>query len=89
MSALVLDAGAFIVVDRDDRETVARLKAARSPGLGLRSTGAMVAQDWRGTGGPQANLARLMKAVDVVAVDQHVGRAAGVLLGRAGTGHGG
>lgn len=85
MSALVLDAGAFIAVDRDDRAMVARLAAARRAGLGLRSTGAVVAQVWRGTGGRQANLARLLKAVHVVAVDEHVGKVAGILLGRAGS----
>ena len=44
----------------------------------------MVAQVWRDPDG-QPNLARLLKAVDVRAVDDRLGREAGVLLGRVGT----
>ena len=85
MSALVLDAGALVAVDRNDRETVLRLRRAQQAGLDLRSNGAVIAQVWRNPDGRQANLARLLKAVDVRAVDHGVGRQAGVLLGRAGT----
>ena len=53
-------------------------------GLALRSTGVVVAEVWRDAGGRQANLARLLKAVDVRAVNQRLGQDAGVLLGRAG-----
>jgi predicted nuclease of predicted toxin-antitoxin system len=52
--------------------------------LALRSTGVVVAEVWRDAGGRQANLARLLKAVDVKAVDQRLGQEAGVLLGKAG-----
>ena len=84
MSALVLDAGAFIAVDRGDRAMVARLRAAQQAGLELRSTGVVITQVWRDPAGRQANLARLLKSVDVRAVDDHLGKQAGVLLGRAG-----
>lgn len=84
MSALVLDAGALIAVDRDDRAMVARLRAAQQAGLELRSTGVVITQVWRDPAGRQANLARLLKSVDVRAVDDHLGKQAGVLLGRAG-----
>ena len=84
MSALVLDAGAFVAVDRGDRAMAAKLRVAERSGLALRSTGVVVAEVWRDAGGRQANLARLLKAVDVRAVDQRLGREAGVLLGRAG-----
>lgn len=63
---------------------VARLRVAEGSGLELRTTGVVVAQVWRDPSGPQAELARLLRSVDVKAVDQHVGRNAGVLLGRAG-----
>jgi hypothetical protein len=63
----------------------ARLRVAHREGLELRSTGVVVTQVWRDPAGRQANLARLLKAVDVKAVDQRLGREAGVLLGRAGT----
>jgi len=85
MVALVLDAGALIAADRDDRELVAKLRVAALNGIDLRSNGAVIAQTWREDGGRQARLARLLKAVDVVAVDEALGRQAGVLLGKAGT----
>lgn len=85
MSALVLDAGAFVAVDRDDRAMIARLRVAQRDGLELRTTGVVVTQVWRDPTGRQASLARLLKSVDVRAVDQRLGRDGGVLLGRAGT----
>jgi len=53
-------------------------------GLQLRTTGIIVAQVWRDGPGRQANLARLLKSVDVRPVDESLGRAAGILLGRTG-----
>lgn len=81
---MVLDAGAFVAVDRGDRATVARLRVAQQAGLALRSTGVVIAQVWRDPAGGPANLAQLLKSVDVRAVDERLGRQAGVLLGRAG-----
>ncbi len=83
LTTLVLDAGAFLAVERDDRTTVARLRVAEQEGIGLRTTGIVVAQIWR-DGGRQARLARLLRAVDVRPVDEQLGRDAGLLLGRAG-----
>ena len=83
MSALVLDAGAFVAVDRGDRAMVARLRAAERSGIELRTNGVVVAQVWRDSTGRQAELAQLLRSVDVKDVDQSVGRNAGVLLGRA------
>ena len=85
MSALVLDAGALVAVDRDDRAMIARLRVAEKAGLELRSNAMLVAQDWRDRLGRQVNLARLLRAVDVRAVRHEDGRAAGVLLAAAGT----
>ncbi len=84
MSALVLDTGALLAVDRGDRAMAARLRVAERSGLELRSTGVVVAEVWRDSGGRQANLARLLKAIEVRPVDQRLGRQAGVLLGKAG-----
>ena len=84
MSALVLDAGAFAAVDRGDRAMIARIRASQQAGLELRSTGVVITQVWRDPAGRQANLARLLKSVDTKAVDEPLGREAGVLLGRAG-----
>jgi PIN domain len=83
MPALVLDAGALIAADRDDRELLAKLRVAERHGLGLRTNGAVIAEVWRDSGGRQARLARLLKAVDVVPVDEDLGRQAGTLLGKS------
>lgn len=85
MSALILDAGALVAVDRDDRVMMARLQAARQHGLELRSNAMVVAQVWRDPRGRQVSLARLLRAVDVRGVSQSDGRDAGALLSAAGT----
>ena len=85
MTALVLDAGALVAVDRGDRPMMARLAVARQHGLELRSNAMVVAQVWRDRQGRQASLARLLRAVDVRAISHEDGRQAGVLLGQAGT----
>jgi hypothetical protein len=86
LTALLLDAGALIAVERDDRWMMARLRVAHTTGMELRSTGIVIAEVWRDESGRQTHLARLLKAVDVRAVDEKLGREAGVLLGRAGRG---
>jgi predicted nucleic acid-binding protein len=83
VSALILDTGALIAVDRDDPSMIARLRVAHSASLELRTTGIVVAEVWRDPAGRQSNLARLLKSVDVRAVDHRLGRAAGVLMGQA------
>ena len=85
MTALVLDAGALVAVDRGDRPMIARLAVAQQHGLELRSNAMVVAQVWRDRQGRQASLARLLRAVDVRAISHEDGRQAGVLLGQAGT----
>ena len=77
MSALVLDAGALVAVDRDDRAMMARLRVAQQHGVELRSNAMVIAQVWRDPQGRQVNLARLLRAVDIRAVDQRDGRQAG------------
>jgi hypothetical protein len=74
-----------VAVDRDDRSMIARLAAAQQHGHELRSNAMVVAQVWRNQHGRQANLARLLRAVDVRPVDHQDGRRAGVLLGLTGT----
>ena len=85
MSALVLDAGALVAVDRGDRAMVARLRVAQQHGVELRSNAMVVAQVWRDRHGRQAGLAQLLRAVNVRAVSPQDGRQAGVLLGVTGT----
>jgi hypothetical protein len=84
VTRLVLDAGALLAWDRRDRAVAARLEAARRRGLDLRTTAIVLAQVWR-DGARQANLARLLKGTEVVAVDERLGREAGALLARSGT----
>src|SRR5690349_20227094 len=85
MTALVLDAGAFIGVERGSRDVVRRLEAAQREGVDLRTSAIVLGQVWRGGTGRQAGLARLLAAVDVRSVDGAIGQATGVLTGRAGT----
>ncbi|MEO7193319.1 MAG: hypothetical protein ABIZ05_00610 [Pseudonocardiaceae bacterium] len=85
MSALVLDAGVFVAVERDDRALIAQLRVAQRHGVELRSSAIIVAQVWRDAQGRQARLARLLRSVDVRSVDHAAGRAAGVLIGQSGT----
>lgn len=80
---LLLDAGAFVAVERFDREVIALVKAERLAGRLPMSHGAVVGQVWRG-GPRQANVARLLAGTEIVGVDDALGRRAGVLLGRAG-----
>src|SRR6202043_2260006 len=83
--ALVLDAGALVAVDRDDRAMLARLRVAAEHGFELRTNAIVVAQVWRDRHGRQAQLAQLLRAVDVRTVDHQDGRDAGVLQAAAGT----
>jgi len=85
VSALILDSGALVAVDRDDRAMAARLRAAQQHGLELRSNAMVIAQVWRDRQGRQVNLTRLLRAVDVRAVTQQDGRNAGALQAAAGT----
>lgn len=86
MTALVLDAGFFIKMEKRDRQCAALLKVAHERSWSLRSNGAVLAEVWRGGAGTQAPLAALLHAVDVVAVDEPLGRAAGNLIRDARTG---
>jgi hypothetical protein len=85
VSALILDAGALLAVDRGERAMMARLRVAQQRGLELRSNAMVVAQVWRGRRGRQVNLARVLRAVDVRSVSHSEGREAGALLAEAGT----
>jgi hypothetical protein len=81
---LVLDAGAFLAVERGDRDVVALVKRERLAGRAPVTSGGVVAQVWRGGTGRQAPLARLLAGTDVTAVDDVLGRRAGMLLARSG-----
>ncbi len=80
---LVLDAGAFLAVERGDREVVALVKRERLAGRSPVTSGGVVAQVWRGGHCQQAPVARLLDGVDVAPIDDSLGRQAGILLARA------
>jgi hypothetical protein len=82
---LVLDAGALLAVERGDRDTIALLKHELVQGRAPVTHGGVIGQVWRGGTRRQANLARLLPALVVEALDDDLGRRAGILLGRART----
>jgi hypothetical protein len=77
---LLLDAGAFLAIERDARDVIALIKSELSANRAPTTHGGIVAQVWRGGMGRQARIARLLPGVDVVALDNELGRRAGMLL---------
>lgn len=80
---LVLDGGALVAVENGDRDAVALIKQELLEGRTPITHGGIVGQVWRGGAGRQAQLARLMPGLEIVALDDALGRRARVLLGRA------
>ena len=81
---LLLDSGALVALERNDRAMWLRLKAQVRAGTPPVTHGGVIGQVWRGGAGRQALLARALGGVEVVALDASLGRRAGLLLGRAG-----
>jgi hypothetical protein len=81
---LVLDSGALIALDKNDRAMWRRLKSSLMAGEAPVSHGGVVGQVWRGGGPRQALLAKALAGLDVRPLDEALGRAAGDLLGRVG-----
>lgn len=83
MSALVLDAGALIAVERFDRSIWALLAEARERGTETFVPSTVLAQAWRG--GPRsAPIARLLEACAVDQLDEHRAKEVGIRLGARG-----
>ena len=82
--SIILDAGALVALERDDRAMWRRLKAALLSGNPPMTHGGVIAQVWRGGAGRQTRLARALQAVETVPLDDELGRRAGVLLARSG-----
>ena len=78
---VLLDAGAFIGVDRDEDRTMKLLALARRANAELVTTAPVVAQAWR-NGSRQANVARLLRSVDVREVCVDDAKDAGELLAK-------
>ena len=81
---LALDAGAFVAVERGDRDVIALVKRERSSGRVPVTHGGVVGQVWRGGGGRQAPVAMLLAGLEVTPLDDQLGRRAGMLLARSG-----
>lgn len=82
---MVLDAGAFVALERNDRAMWRRLKGALIDGEPPITHGGVVGQVWRGGTGRQVLLARALQAVDGIALTVELGRQAGLLLTASGT----
>ncbi len=79
--SLILDTGALIAVDRGDRRVAALLRVAHRERVPIRTSSLVIAQAWR-DGSRQVHLARILRGVDAVPVDEATGRRLGELLGR-------
>jgi hypothetical protein len=75
----VLDAGAFVAVEKRDRSVAAMLRVLQQRRVPLQTSSAVVAQVWR-DGRKQAALARLLGGVDVRALAPDEDRRTGELL---------
>lgn len=80
----VLDAGAFVAVEKRDRSVGAMLRVLQQRRIPLGTSSAVVAQVWR-DGRKQALLARVLSGVDVRALSPGDDRRTGELLARART----
>jgi hypothetical protein len=82
---LVLDTGALIALERNDRPMWRRLKSSLLLNQIPLTHGAVVGQAWRGRGSRSALLALAIASMDVRAIDETLGKHAGELLARAKT----
>jgi hypothetical protein len=82
----VLDAGAFIAFEKNDRKVRTLIELALAHGASLWTTGGVVAQVWR-DGSRQVRLARLLgsEVVHVQPLDREEAQATGAICGEAGT----
>ena len=78
---LILDSGAFIAIERNDRAMWRRLKTALLQQDVPVSHGGVVGQVWRGRA-RQARLIMALAGADVRPLTDSLGRAAGALLAR-------
>jgi predicted nucleic acid-binding protein len=83
---VVLDAGALIAFERNDRKVRTLVELALAHGGALYTPGGVVAQVWR-DGSRQARLARLLGSglVHVQALDREEAQATGSVCGKSGT----
>jgi hypothetical protein len=82
---LVLDAGALVAVERQDRAAMAVLRRAEQRRIPRITNSMIVAQVWRDGKGRQALLARFLSGIQIRPVTTEIGFAAGRLCAKAGT----
>jgi len=79
----ILDTGALLALERNERPMWVRLKAAMTNGDVPLTHAGVVGQAWRG-GSRQARLAVALNAIEIRPIDERTGRLAGRLLAGAG-----
>jgi hypothetical protein len=80
---LVLDSGALIAIERNDRRVAGLIELGRRAGAGLVTVAPAVAQAWR-NGTRQVRLARSLPMIDVRVTGLPDAKAAGELLAGSG-----
>ena len=80
---LVLDSGALIGLERNDRLMWRRLKRALLEEEIPITHGGVVGQAWRGRGPRAARLSLALEGIEIVALDEDLGKLSGELLQRA------
>jgi hypothetical protein len=74
-----------LAVERSDRGVIAKIGREVSAGDPPVTHGGVVGQVWRGGRGRQAQVARILRGVEVQPLDEQLGRLAGWLCGRSAT----
>jgi hypothetical protein len=82
---LILDSGALLALEREDRAVWRRYESARLAGSTPSSHGGVLGQVWRNGGPRQARLAKALKGIDIRPLDDALGRRVGALLATTGT----
>ncbi len=77
---LVFDAGALVALERNDDAIWRRFKTATVAGVRIVTHAGILGQVWRGHGPRHARLSAALASIDVLPLDESLGRAAGELL---------
>lgn len=80
---LVLDSGALVALERNDRKMWRRFKAALLASQVPVTHGGVIGQVWRARGSRQTLLAKALEGIDVRPLDDQLGREAGAVLALA------
>ncbi|HEX7601924.1 MAG TPA: PIN domain-containing protein [Polyangiaceae bacterium] len=84
LGGVVLDAGAFIALERRNRTMVSLARLFVEEGTPLVTSAGVVAQVWRGGGNRQVPVAFLLRRTKVVDLTYAVARTLGRMLGATG-----